>query len=573
MLKDGKLVENKSQENFNPDERLKLQSHFSNSDKAVFVIITPSQIDRGALMSRYSRTDKTMRRVFIDEFLPNPNRGLDFYNKVLLDYGDDSVAELGIVQCALEWISNISAQKLEDHRVGFSFLEKSSRYVAFDKKINGNYKYYRDKKIMSSSHADRFIESCDLAFEIYSKNVTPMQNYLKEKIPIDDLYFYNSDIKDESIFNELKSSVDIENAKKIYLSTIKAKTLDILRNLLPSSTLTNLAITGNGRAFEYLLFNMFSSEITEIQELGNSLFEELEKYIQPFIRRSKDGYSAVYREYLTKTRDSINKFLDSELQTKEETNESLISINSNVSNGKKSTSHSPTFDTVNLLSFISNEDAEIKLASSIMHEYCRDTPISFLLNYVKSLSDEKRHEIIRLYTKFRQNRRHRPGRAFESIDYSFELLTNYGTFRDLHRHRILTASRQLLSTTFGFDTPQEIDELGMGKDYRDCMYLCNDVYNNISIKMPNEAQYVVNFAYRYPYFIKMNLREACHMIELRTTPQGHPDYRRVCQQIYSLIKTVNPVISEGIKFVDMNDYDLGRFTSEKKTSLKKSRLI
>ncbi|MGN6629110.1 MAG: hypothetical protein ACTHKJ_04445 [Candidatus Nitrosocosmicus sp.] len=109
MLKDGKLVENKSQENFNPDERLKLQSHFSNSDKAVFVIITPSQIDRGALMSRYSRTDKTMRRVFIDEFLPNPNRGLDFYNKVLLDYGDDSVAELGIVQCALEWISNISA--------------------------------------------------------------------------------------------------------------------------------------------------------------------------------------------------------------------------------------------------------------------------------------------------------------------------------------------------------------------------------------------------------------------------------------------------------------------------------
>jgi len=135
-----KLIENIYQENFNSEEKLKLESHFSNVDKSVFVIITPNQVDRGALMSRYSRTDKTMRRVFIDEFLPNPNRGFEFYNKVLLDYGDDSVAELGTVQCALEWVSNIAAQKLEDHRIGFSFLEKSSRYVAFDKKINGNYK-------------------------------------------------------------------------------------------------------------------------------------------------------------------------------------------------------------------------------------------------------------------------------------------------------------------------------------------------------------------------------------------------------------------------------------------------
>ena len=554
MSNNEKLIENIYQDNFNSEEKLKLESHFSNIDKSVFVIITPNQVDRGALMSRYSRTDKTMRRVFIDEFLPNPNRGFEFYNKVLLDYGDDSVAELGTVQCALEWVSNIAAQKLEDHRIGFSFLEKSSRYVAFDKKINGNYKYYRDKKIMTSSYADNFIQSCNLAFEIYSKNIIPMQNYLKEKIPIDDLYFYNSDIQNESTFNSLKSSIDIENAKKIYLSTIKAKTLDILRNLLPSSTLTNVAITGNGRAFEYLLFNMFSSGLYELQDLGNNLFEELEKYIQPFIKRSKDKYSIAYREYLTKTKDSINQFLNSEFQSKENDNNNIINSNS-----------------VNLLSFIPNKDAEIKLASSILHQYCKDTTMTFLLDFVNSISDEKRHEIIRLYTQFRQNRRHRPGRAFESIDYSFELLTNYGTFRDLHRHRIMTISRQLLSTKYGFDIPEEILGLGIEKDYKDCMYFSNDVYNIISKKMLDEAQYVVNFAYRYPYFMKMNLREACHLIELRTTPQGHPDYRRVCQKLYSLIKKVNPVISEGIKFVDMNDYDLERFTSEKKSALKKSR--
>lgn len=549
-------MENIYQENFNPDEKLQLKSHFSNFDKHVFVIITPDQVDRGALMSRYSRTDKTMRRVFLDEFLSNPNRGMEFYNKVLLDYGDDSVAELGTIQCALEWVSNISTQKMEDHRIGLSFLEKSSRYVAFDKKINGSYKYYLDKKIMTSSYADKFLHSCNLAFEIYSKNIVPMQNYLKEKTPIDNLYFDNSDTLNESTFNNLKSSNDIENAKKIYTSTIKAKTLDILRYLLPSSTLTNLAITGNGRAFEYLLFNMFSSDLSELQDLGNHLFDELEKYVKPFIKRSKDRYSTYYKDYLTKTKDSINHFLNSELQTNENCN----------------TNSSKNLDSVTLLSFIPNKEAEKKLVSSILHEYSKDTSMSFLLNYVNTLSDEKRHTIIRLYTQFRQNRRHRPGRAFESIDYSFELLTNYGTFRDLHRHRILTISRQLLSTAYGFDTPEEIMELGIEKDYKDCMYVSNDVYKLISLKMPSEAQYVVNFAYRYPYFIKMNLREACHMIELRTTPQGHPDYRRICQQIYYLIRKVNPVISEGIKFVDTNNYELGRFTSERKSVLKKSKL-
>ena len=145
-------------------------------------------------------------------------------------------------------------------------------------------------------------------------------------------------------------------------------------------------------------------------------------------------------------------------------------------------------------------------------------------------------------------------------------------FRDLHRHRLLTMSRQLLSTKYGFDVPEEISELGIEKDYSDCMYHSADTYKLISSTMPAEAQYAVTFAYRYPYFIKMNLREACHMIELRTTPQGHPDYRNACQKMYSLIKQVNPVISEGIKFVDMNSYDLERFKSEKNTVLKKSNI-
>jgi thymidylate synthase ThyX len=185
---------------------------------------------------------------------------------------------------------------------------------------------------------------------------------------------------------------------------------------------------------------------------------------------------------------------------------------------------------------------------------------------------EERHKIIRTYTEFRTNRRHRPGRAFEMVDYTFELFTNFGMFRDLHRHRLLTMERQLLSTRHGYDLPQELVDAGLDKDFRDCMYAAKQAYEAIAKTMPEEAQYVVNFAYRYPYFIKMNLREACHMIELRTAPQGHPDYRIACQKMCSEIRRVHPALADGIKFADMNTYQLERFDAEKKTEKKRQQV-
>ena len=166
---------------FSKEEAAALKGHFSNVDKAVFAIITPKQVDRGALMSRYSRTDKTMRRVFLDEFAKNPNRGEEFYRRVLLEYGDDSVAELGEAQVAVEGISNIAAKKIEDRRIGLSYLEKSSRYVAFDQKVGGYYRYCREEGIMASSHADRYLETCDHSFDVYSKSIQPLQTFLKER--------------------------------------------------------------------------------------------------------------------------------------------------------------------------------------------------------------------------------------------------------------------------------------------------------------------------------------------------------------------------------------------------------
>ncbi|HVP82204.1 MAG TPA: FAD-dependent thymidylate synthase, partial [Nitrososphaeraceae archaeon] len=279
-----------SVDSFSEDEKRILLSHFSNTDKPIFAITTPRQVDRGALMSRYSRSDKTMRRIFLDEFVKNPYRGEEFYKKVLLEYGDDSVAELGEMQLAIESISNIAAKNIEDHRIGLSYLEKSSRYVSFNKKINGKYKYLRENKIIDSSYADMYIEACDFAFDTYSENIEPMQKFLSEIEPIENFHFFDSYSNHETFFNNLKDPEDIKSAQRIYNSTIKAKSLDILRGILPASTLTNLGITGNGRAFEYLLTKMYSSSLHEMNNLADQLYEELDLTISSFIHRVKSNH-------------------------------------------------------------------------------------------------------------------------------------------------------------------------------------------------------------------------------------------------------------------------------------------
>ena len=545
-------ISNNFHDNFTDEEKSILKSHFSNSDRAVFAITTPRQVDRGALMSRYSRTDKTMRRIFLNEFANNSKRGEEFYQKILLEYGDDSVAELGEAQVAVEWISNIAAKKIEDHRIGLSYLEKSSRYVAYDRKVNGRYKYHREEKVMASPYADQYIQTCDYAFDTYSKNIQPMQKFIKEIKPIEDFLFFDSLSKQEVLYGNLNSSTDIESARRVYESTIKAKTLDVLRSILPASTLTNLGITGNGRAFEYLLSTMFASDLAEIKLLAGHLYAELDIIIPAFIKRANDKYGQSLQRYIIDTKKAISVIAQQSLTG--------IEIDSSPQN-------------VKLLNYEDNFEAEVKVASAILYDSAVGHSLEKIIHYIKSAPEHERHKVIQTFTKFRNNRRQRPGRAFEMTQYTFELFTNFGMFRDLHRHRILTMERQLLSTKHGYDIPPEIYGLDILKDFKDCMYKSHEVYEMIVKKEPEEAQYVVNFAYKYPYFMQINLREACHMIELRTIPQGHPDYRTVCQEMFRQIKEVHPILASGIKFVDLNTYELERFGAEKNTDKKKRDMI
>ena len=534
---------------FSIKEKKILSKHFSNTDGDVFAIITPKQVDRGALMSRYSRTNKSMRRIFLDEFLKNKTRGEEFYNRVLLEYGDDSVAELGEEQIAIEGLSNIAVKKIEDRRIGLSYLEKSSRYVAWNKKEKGKYRFYRDSEIMKSRFADIYEETCNFSFDVYSKNIEPMVNYVREKYPIEKYSFKDSTDEKEKLFSKLKNDGDVKSANMIYKGSTKAKALDILRGLLPASTLTNVGITGNGRAFEYLLTILGSSELKEERDLASKIKKELDTTIKSFVRRADDKYGKAFQNYLNDIKNKSKSITLKEIKSKP-----IIG------------------EMTNLVDYELEKIAMDKIITSIFYEQSPSTSYQNILQQVKKISKEKKIKIINEFVKLRTNRRHRPSRAFENIYYTFDLCNNFGMFRDLHRHRALTLERQLLTTDHGYNIPNEIKILGFEKDFKDSMNKTKETFEKIRRKYPEQGQYVVNFAYNYPYFMKFNLREACHLIELRTVPQGHADYRKVAQQMFKQINKVHPNLSKIIKFVDLKEYELERFESEKRIEVKRKKL-
>jgi thymidylate synthase ThyX len=319
--------------------------------------------------------------------------------------------------------------------------------------------------------------------------------------------------------------------------------------MLPASTLTNVGITGNGRAFEYLLTILYASNLKEEKDLASKIQRELDTTIKSFVKRADDRYGKVLQKYLIEIKASAGSF------------------------GKKYLKAKKTRDfLVGIVEYEPERMAEEKIISALLYEQSPAMSYRDILSQVRKMNTATRRKIIKTFANLRQNRRHRPPRAFEMTEYIFDLLTNFGIFRDFHRHRVLTLERQLLTTDHGFSVPEEISALGIRKDFEDCMHKSKEVFELLRKNMPEQAQYVVNFAYKYPYFMRLNLREATHLIELRTVPQGHPDYRLAAQNMFKSIKKVQPNLSQIIKFVDLKSYSLERLESEKRIEEKRKRL-
>ncbi|ABK76908.1 thymidylate synthase [Cenarchaeum symbiosum A] len=526
-----------------------MRGHFSNHDRPVFAITTPRQADRGALMSRYSRTGKSMRRVFLDEFRGKKGRGEKFYERVLVEYGDDSVAELGEAQIAIEGLSNIAVKSIEDRRLGLSYLEKSSRYVSWDAKEGGKYRFYRGPGIMESRHADTYVNACNLSFDTYSRLLKEMIPYIKERNPIGRYSFQDSSDGSRKLFGRLKEKDDIKSAEAAYSRSTKAKALDVLRGLLPASALTNVGITGNGRAFEYLLSVLRASKLHEERRLAELIRAELEGVLGAFVRRADGAHGVEMQEYLQRVRRASkwlasNRFVNS--------------------GGPKSK--------VKLVEWEPESRAMDRVVAALAYDQAPGSPLGAMISAAKKIPMNEKGKIISGFAGLRRNRRHRPHRAFEMTYYTFDLLTNFGMFRDLHRHRVLTMERQLLTTDHGYEVPREVPDIGREKEYTECLDGSKSAFEKMRGRMPEEAQYVVNFGYNYPYFMRLNLREAAHLIELRTSPQGHEDYRRTAQDMLYMVRKKHPLLSSIIKYADMRGRGLERISSEKRAEEKRKGL-
>jgi len=548
---------------FKRDEKKSLAPFFTNLDRNVFGLKLPQEV-AGALFSRYSRSAKSLRRTFLDEFLGDPELALKallgaqtsasddstalkkaraFYDRVLVGYGDDSVAQLGGAHIACENISNVAAKLLEDARIGIAPLEKSTRYVRFDQEdANGDYLFYREPKIMASRHRDEYVRVMNRLFDTYSRQMEPMLENIEQSLPIEQLEVRDPTTGKGLSYDEAKRDVRLKRwAETAYRATVRAHACDVLRSYLPAATLTNVGIFGVGQAFEYLLSKMYSHELSEAKDLATAMHGEINQLIPSFVKRAQ------MNDYLVST-SAAAKALAAHMMPSAPTDAS---------------------DSVALIDY--DRNAEEKIVAAILYPHVRH-PLQQLRQIVVRMSAEERHKILVEYFAKRRHRRDKPGRAFENVYYTFDILGNLGLYRDLHRHRILTQERQDFTTVHGYDTPPEIDEAGFKPDFDGCIEEAAKLYQKIHRDLPREAQYAVPFAYRIRWYMKMNLREAVHMCELRTMPQGHPDYRFICQEIWRKIQEVHPALAECGKFIDWKKYRLGRLQSEMRTEFKRSAM-
>jgi thymidylate synthase ThyX len=330
-----------------------------------------------------------------------------------------------------------------------------------------------------------------------------------------------------------------------YNASIRARACDALRGLLPAAALTNMGVFGNGRFFEGVIFKLRTYPLTEMHLLANELQTELNKVMRTFVRRGEQDHKhfIAAKEFTEKSREAIKKW-STTIGTCDARPKSVVRL--------------VEYD----------GHAEEKVLASLLYPHS-NLSWNELREYVRTLTKEQRYEFMHDVLSGRSNRRHKPTRAFENAYYTFDILADFGAYRDLQRHRTLTQERQDLTIDHGYDLPEEIVDAGFKDKWVQCMQKAADAYVHISTLHPKEAQYVIPFAYRVRWYFTINARALYWICELRSVPQGHPAYRIVAQEMYKQAHAVHPLLFEYAKFVDMNDYKLGRLQAEIKHAQKK----
>ncbi len=532
-----------SEEHFSADEEAVLRRYVTNLDQPVFALVNLPEVVKGALFARYSRSPKSLRRLFLDEFVGELDvtgdasvdatvglqRAEQLYEKVFVEYGDDSVAQLGGVHLACEQASNVLSKVLEWGRL-MAYLEQSTRYIAYNQRLdNGQYRYFRPPEILDSPHGARFVGEMDRVFDTYGELLPRMQAWVGERFP-----------------------QQAGDSDFVYRQATRAKSLDALRGLLPAASLSNIGVYGTGQAYEQLLLRMRAHPLPEARHYADMMLVELRKVIPSFLQRVDiPARGGEWSAYIASTRDrtdALVRRLWPDLLEADPGDES---------------------DEVTLLDFDPDGEEKVLVAACFAAMDCSERTAE---RRVRQLGHDDRVALLRAYVGDRRNRRHRPGRAFERTDYRFELVTDYGAFRDLQRHRMLTIEWQRLGIGLGYDMPALVEESGLAGDYDAAIGRAEDLYRSLLADFPEQASYAVALAHRIRYVMQMNAREAVHLIELRTGTQGHPAYRRVAQQMHRAIAETagHRAIAESMTFVDHGSTDLERLESERRAERRRA---
>lgn len=538
-------------EEFTSSQIAILEKYVTNTRGHVFALRNLPEVIKGALFSRYSRSTLGLRSLLLKEFINNTEesafniivgsssqevaqdiqaaaikKAQGFYDRILDGYGDDSIGELGGAHLAIENISMLAAKEIEDCRIGGSPLEKSTRYIYFDQKVKGEYLFYREPILMTSAYRDIYVNTCNLLFETYSKFIPLLTAKIEETFPHDP-----------------------QISKTAYVAALRAKVLDCLRGLLPAGTLTNMGVFGNGRFFEQLIHKLHCSNLAEMHEIGKSTFEELTQVIPSFIRRSDPNHHThqSYAHYY----EGMN--MDIAMVTAQ----NMAFAERHIDSG------------VRLIA--SDPDAIIKVAAALLFHHS-DKGLGDLWNYCRALSNEELERILDAACSSRENRRHKSPRALEQALFTFEILADFGVYRDLHRHRLLTQERQLLTCDYKYFIPPEIQGMELESEYHAVMQKAKEAYDTIATELPEEAQYVVPMAYHVRWYFTVNLRALQWLCELRSQAAGHPTYRFVAQEMAKQVCQVFPAFERFFKFVDYNGCDLGRMGQEVKKEKKLQEL-
>lgn len=523
---------------FTLDELRVLEPYFTNLSGPVFALVNLPEVVKGAMFARYSRSSKSLRRLFLDEFFESTTgtvsdstvsvtRAERLFERVLTEYGDDSVAQLCGVHLACEGVSNIFTKVLEWGRL-LAYLEQSTRYVPYTDRPGGQWKYHIPAEFARSPLCDTYSACLDRAFDTYTKWLDPMQAYLRKRYP--------------------KADKESDGA---YSRTIRAKALDVLRGLLPAATQSNVGIFGSAQGYEALLLRMRAHPLAEVRRYADLMLMELRKVIPSLMKRIDHPERGVlWSKYLEETRIGIKS----------------------VAQGLLAGVTAEPRDEVVLTDY--DHDGEIKVVAAALYSVS-DLPDDELLRIAQRMNPSERAAVILAYVGDRKNRRHKPGRAFERTAYRFDILTDYGAFRDLQRHRLLTLEWQPLSPNYGYVTPIEIEEAGALADWQQVMDESAALYERLCAEsLSSIAPYAISMAYRVRFYMEMNAREAMHIIELRTTPQGHPSYRRICQMMHRLIaeKAGHRAIAEAMVYVNHSSIDLGRLQAERASELRQQQI-